>query len=311
MSMSDGGGQKDGREREGDEAWVREQARFWYGCDAGRRDWARVLEWEGAVTLDLSSNRLGSLTTEQLRELVRALKDRPWLRVRLGGEVMPPHVVEALEKESMSSAWGGQVCVDRPWENPTNNMLADAINELISATKGLTAAHQSAAEESDTNNRGVANAWEHQMASGICDLVGGEVVAVSYKWPGSSGDMDCLVAGELEGVPVIVIGEAKLNMPSKVNDALGQLANNATRWGELCFKSQLMGDDGEVTSWDAKDIHKLRVREFADRRVVFALGGACIPPHTLRRVEQQMRVMGQSKWLKVVMPQGVAELQPV
>eukprot|EP00195_Chlamydomonas_chlamydogama_P015639 CAMPEP_0202906370 /NCGR_PEP_ID=MMETSP1392-20130828/38620_1 /ASSEMBLY_ACC=CAM_ASM_000868 /TAXON_ID=225041 /ORGANISM="Chlamydomonas chlamydogama, Strain SAG 11-48b" /LENGTH=83 /DNA_ID=CAMNT_0049594849 /DNA_START=333 /DNA_END=580 /DNA_ORIENTATION=- len=42
-------------------------------------DW----EWQGAVTLDLSYNRLGTLTMEQLRELVRAVKQRPWLRVRL------------------------------------------------------------------------------------------------------------------------------------------------------------------------------------------------------------------------------------
>eukprot|EP00798_Chlamydomonas_sp_ICE-L_P019528 gene19527-26204_t len=279
--------------------------------------------WEGAVTMDLSSNRLGTLSVEQLRELACVLKCRPWLRVRLGYEVMPSVVVKALEAEGMGSAWGGQVCVDRPWENPTNKRLADSIAALADATRGLTAAHERAVKqvkdntaESDANNRNMSNAWEHQMAAGIKDLVGGEIVAVGYKWPGRSGDLDCLVVGELEGVPVIVIGEAKLNMPSKVNDALTQLASNATRWGDLCFKSRHEGEveeeeeDGEplVPPQDAKDIRKLRVREFVERKVVYALGGACVPKHTLERIDQQMRVMGQSKWLKVVMPQGTTQV---
>eukprot|EP00798_Chlamydomonas_sp_ICE-L_P023205 gene23205-30420_t len=273
--------------------------------------------WDGAVTMDLRSNRLGTLSVEQLRELACALKCRPWLRVRLGHEVMPSVVVKALEAEGMGSAWGGQVCVDRPWENPTNKRLADSIAALADATRGLTAAHERAVKQvkdSTANNRDMSNAWEHQMAAGIKDLVGGEIVAVGYKWLGRSGDLDCLVAGELEGVPVIVIGEAKLNMPSKVNDALTQLASNATRWGDLCFKSRHEGEveeeeDGEplVPPQDAKDIRKLRVREFVERKVVYALGGACVPKHTLERIEQQMRVMGQSKWLKVVMPQGTTQ----
>eukprot|EP00798_Chlamydomonas_sp_ICE-L_P008015 gene8015-1245_t len=260
--------------------------------------------WEGAVTLDLSSNRLGALSVEQLRELACALRCRPWLRVRLGYEVMPSVVVTALEAEEMGSAWGGQVCVDRPWENPTNKRLADSIASLADTTRGLITAQEGAVKhvkdstaESDANN-GISNAWEHQMAVGIKDLVGGEIVAVNYEWHG--GDLDCLVAG----VPVILIGEAKLNMPSKVNDALKQLASNATRWGDLCFKSQHDGEvddeDGQlmVSPHDAKDIRKLRVREFAERNLVYALGGACIPKHTLERIEQHMRVMGQNKWLK-------------
>lgn len=285
--------------------------------DAG---WA----WEGVVTLDLSSNRLGTLSVEQLRELARALGCRPWLRVRLGCEVMPSLVVKALEAEGMGSAWGGQVCVDRPWENPTNKRLADSIAALADATRGLMAAQEGAVKqvkdstaESDANNRGISNAWEHQMAVGVKDLVGGEIVAVSYKWHGHSGDLDCLVAGVLDGVPVIVIGEAKLNMPSKVSDALKQLASNATRWGDLCFKSHHEGEvedeDGEpmVPPQDAKDIRKLRVCEFAERKVVYALGGACVPKHTLERIEQQMRVMGQNQWLKVIMPQGTAQVETV
>eukprot|EP00798_Chlamydomonas_sp_ICE-L_P025249 gene25249-10897_t len=223
---------------------------------------------------------------------------------------MPSVVVKALEAEEMGSAWGGLVCVDRPWENPANKRLADSIASLADATRGLITAQEGAVKhvkdstaESDANNRGISNAWKHQMAVGIKDLVGGEIVAVNYKWLG--GDHDCLVAGVLEGVPVIAIGEAKLNMPSKVNDALKQLASNATRWGDLCFKSQHDGElddeDGQlmVSPHDAKDIRKLRVPEFAERKLVYALGRACIPKHTLERIEQQMRVMGQNKWLKV------------
>lgn len=124
------------------------------------------------------------------------------------------------------------------------------------------------------------------------------------------------MAGKLDGEPVIVIGEAKLNMPSKVNDALSQLANNASRWGELCYKSQCqgedgVGDDGEpmmVSSQDVDDIRKLRVAEFADHKVMYALGGACIPPHTLKRIQHHMRTFGQSRWLKVDMAQGVAQV---
>jgi hypothetical protein len=154
----------------------------------------------------------------------------------------------------------------------------------------------------------LSDAWEHQLAAGVKDLlVGGEIVAVGYKWPGRGGVMDCLVAGELEGVPVIVIGVAKLDAPYRVTDALTQLVGNATRWADLCFKSQHDGEDEEEVAedgdpaQDAEDILKLRVREFARRKVMYALGGASPPKHALERIGQQMRVMGQSKWLKVAM----------
>lgn len=172
---------------------------------------------EGTVTLDLSSNRLGTLTVEQLRQLVRALKERPWLQVRLGHEVMPARVREALEAEGFDTAWGGQVCVDRPWDNPTNKLLGQAMTALMASTQELTAAHKDSgqamaaliastkeltvahkgavkdmkdsAAESDANNRGISNAWEHQMATGVAELVQGQIVAVSYKWAGSSGEL--------------------------------------------------------------------------------------------------------------------------
>eukprot|EP00195_Chlamydomonas_chlamydogama_P008643 CAMPEP_0202893504 /NCGR_PEP_ID=MMETSP1392-20130828/3074_1 /ASSEMBLY_ACC=CAM_ASM_000868 /TAXON_ID=225041 /ORGANISM="Chlamydomonas chlamydogama, Strain SAG 11-48b" /LENGTH=226 /DNA_ID=CAMNT_0049577861 /DNA_START=347 /DNA_END=1024 /DNA_ORIENTATION=- len=198
-------------------------------------------EWEGAVTLDLSYSRLGTMTAEQLRELVRALKQRPWLRVRLGHEVMPLRVVEALEAEGWSEAWGGQVCVDRPWD-PTNKLLADAVAELAASTRALIATHHNTAKdtvtESDASKCGVPSMWEHQMAEGVRARVGGEIVAVSHTWPGSSEDLDCLVAGTLEGQPVVVIGEAKVDMPSEVDEALRQLARNATRWSLLIGYSQ-------------------------------------------------------------------------
>jgi hypothetical protein len=62
-------GEKDDQ-AEVDEAWVREQARFWYGCDAGRRDWARVLEALSSMSYGRrvrSPLRRTDVTTEAVR----------------------------------------------------------------------------------------------------------------------------------------------------------------------------------------------------------------------------------------------------
>ena len=284
--------------------------------------------WGGAVTLDLTENRLGGYN--DWSQLVTALAVRPWLRVRLGCEVMPGEVKQALVRDSKVHMWDTQVCLDRPWENPSNKQLGEAISAMkaLSAEIREEAARQTAAcqrmtkaavaltTESDSNTRGVSNAWAQQMAAGLAaELEQGEIVAVNYKWrhkaDGTAGDMDCLVAGLWAGVPVVVIGEAKLNLVGKVDEALEQLEDNVTRWAGLRFKCghpPTSEDDEEglaVTEHDARDIKALKLQALAGRQLCLAVGGACIPPRIMKRIEEQMCVSHNGlMWFSVTMPEG-------
>lgn len=292
--------------------------------------------WDGSVTLDLTENRLGQVADWQ--PLVTALKLRSWLRVRLGSEVMPPRVIDALIAADMRDLWDSQLFVDRPWENPCNRQLGDAITAMSalvmemraasvhSASQATAAAASSkqsasacklAAEESDTNNRGVSNAWEQQAAAGIAaHLQDGEVVVVNYKWrhkvDGKAGDLDYLVTGTLKDVgPVIVIGEAKLNMPSRVVEALTQVDQNLSRWAELVLMYGCSVDDDAqpLQDNDRMDIHKLRVADLGNRQACVALSGASIPDFTMQRIVEHMNRRNQgTPWFTVSMPSGEAKL---
>lgn len=94
--------------------------------------------WDGSVTLDLTQNRLGAMT--DWMPMVAALKVRRWLRVRLGGEVMPPKIIEALVAVNMRHLWGSQLSVDRPWEDTSNRQLGDAITAMSNLAMEMRAA---------------------------------------------------------------------------------------------------------------------------------------------------------------------------
>lgn len=210
-----------------------------------------------------------------------------------------------------------QVHFDRPWENPAKRQLSDAtvkltksVNDLVQ-TCGKTTKEANKADEND----GVSNAWEQQMAEGLAASVdGGKIITVNYKWRHGqhkkAGDLDCLVAGTVSGVPVVIIGEAQLNMVGKVSEALTQLDDNVRRWGELVWMSRLSPTDREqeganVTEHDLRDIKLLRVESLRGHQVRLAVGGASIPKWTMERIEQHMRTSHSgSYWYPVTMPEG-------
>lgn len=51
------------------------------------------------------------------------------------------------------------------------------------------------------------------MAEGLAAFLDdGHIIAFNRRWVGCDGDIDCVVAGSLDGQPVVIIGEAKTNM---------------------------------------------------------------------------------------------------
>lgn len=129
---------------------------------------------------------------------------------------------------------------------------------------------------------------------------------------GKAGDLDYLVTGILKDVgPVVVIGEAKLNLARKAVEALIQVDENLNRWAELVL---MLGSADDVNAEpvqenDMRDIEKLCVAELGDRKVCVALSGASIPESTMRRIEEHMQRRNQgTPWFTVSMPSGEAKL---
>ena len=286
--------------------------------------------WGGAVTLDLTENRLGGF--KDWSQLVAALAVRPWLCVRLGCEVMPWEVKQALVQDSKEHMWDTQVCLDRPWEDPSNKQLREAISAANRMAADIKSARQAAACEEqrmteavaasttkyDSSTReGVSVAWAQQMAAGLAaELEQGEIVAVNYQWRhsragGVAGGMGCLVTGLRAGVPVVVIGEASFDLVSNVDEALRQLEGNVTRWAELRWKCGLLPltsedeEEGEtVTEHDVRDIKALRLAALGDRQLCLAVGGAYISPRTMERIECQMCIAHSGQvWFSVTLPE--------
>jgi len=266
--------------------------------------------WEGSVTLDLSENRLGSLDEAQLRALAKALKARPWLRVRLGFEVMAPRVLAALEVEGMGACFGSQVCVDRPWENPTNRRLGEAIakmDELLGKVVGD-------GRQYEGHIRTQSAALEHEMAAAVASMLEkGAVITASYRWAhtqqGRPGDVDGIVIGEYRGQEVVVICEAKTNVQADVGNAVRQVRANAERWGDLC-EASCGGDssDDAITQADreagAKDLAALRVAELRGRRVMLAIGGQVFPSDLDGGITKRLG----AEWISVRMDGMTAEV---
>ena len=286
------------------------------------------------MTLDLTENRLGGF--KDWSQLVAALAVRPWLCVRLGCEVMPWEVKQALVQDSKEHMWDTQVCLDRPWEDPSNKQLREAISAANRMAADIKSARQAAAceeqrmteavaastTECDSNTRGVSDAWAQQLAASLAaELEQGEIVAVNYQWHhsragGTAGHMGCLVAGLRAGVPVVVIGEANLNCVGGIDEALRRLEGSVTRWVELGWKCGLPPtsedeEEGEtLTEHDASDIRALRLQALGDRQLCLAVGGACISPRMMERIERHMRIAhsGQA-WFSVSMPEGTVAVK--
>eukprot|EP00798_Chlamydomonas_sp_ICE-L_P030188 gene30188-35175_t len=204
-----------------------------------------------SITVDLTWNRLGNIQEEHLMLLCDTLCDNPWLRVRLGAEVMVPYVMAALRQKEMTDMLDTQLIVDRPWEHPSARKLAESMAGLQRSTAAMTAGVQRTtatlselATKWDKALGGfqghikkTATALESKLVQAVRgQLDDSQVLGLSYNWQevqqSMPGDVDGLVVGWLCGdsrQQVVVVCEAKYDMKKEWKDAADQVQQNKTR----------------------------------------------------------------------------------
>ncbi len=251
-----------------------------------------------AMYVDLTENRLGDMNDADFSRILKVLKQLPWLCVRFGYEIVIDHLQKAMTSEDMSDTWDTRVFVDRPWETRTTRMLVETMNRLGKTAEKLekledlsTLLREMKASSDQVNTyasrtsiqfqnniKTTATALEYEMAEAIAKFLdGGRVVISNRKWRSRPGDVDCIVEGVLDGEEVVVIGEAKMNIPQKKKDAAEILDANFAIWKDLADKIAQGEDVDELDPDVATDIHDLEIARLGSRRVVFAIGGAVFP----------------------------------
>ena len=121
-----------------------------------------------------------------------------------------------------------------------------------------------------------SESYEEQVARAVKSFMDpgtGEIIAVSYKFAGNAGDIDGLVLGDLEGVPIYVLIEFKHNMDGNRKTAIKQLTNSKDYLVELLTNS----NDEEAGSverelWQS-DKEALQIERLKDRTCYWAFGG--------------------------------------
>lgn len=273
----------------------------------------------GCMFIDLTENRLGSMTTVQFSSVIRVLRRLPWLCVRFGYEITPPYLQKALVSESMQGAYETQVFVDRPWENPSNRDLASLVTSLgnlkyleklgpiLDELKANSAQVSKLASSTSNEFRNAiktgATALEYEMAEGIARfLQDGRIVAANRKWEACHGDVDCFVEGSLNGELVVVMGEAKTNMPTKRVEAVNTLVANLQVWRSLCSWDGVLPkgeEEGAFSKYHLKDYEAMDVAVLRDRRVILAVGGAVFPHDLDTHFVKAFKHHGGGTWLRV------------
>eukprot|EP00798_Chlamydomonas_sp_ICE-L_P003628 gene3628-13711_t len=254
-----------------------------------------------SITVDLTWNRLGNIQEEHLMLLCDTLCDNPWLRVRLGAEVMVPCVMAALRQKEMTDMWDTQLIVDRPWEHPSARKLAESMADLQRSTAAMTAGVQrSTATLSELATKWdkalggfqghikkTATALESELVQAVRgQLDDSQVLGLSYNWQevrqSMAGDIDGLVVGWLRGdsrQQVVVVCEAKYDMKKEWKDAADQVQQNKTRLLDIWDADVLDGHS-------AKDADALKLMEFKGLPVMAALGGSVFPEDMTSNVNE-------------------------
>lgn len=144
----------------------------------------------------------------------------------------------------------------------------------------------------------LATSLEYELAEGIKKFLDdGHIIAVNRKFDGCPGDMDCVVAGMLDGEPVVIIGEAKTNMPQKHVEARKTLSANKHYWLELCGWDGVLTEDCGFNKYHQKDYEALQIASHRETRVIYAVGGAVFPHNLDKFFDKTFK--GQGTWLRM------------
>jgi hypothetical protein len=136
-----------------------------------------------------------------------------------------------------------------------------------------------------------ASGLEHNIMEALSPELGGTVVKVGYeylkKMSNQCGDVDGIIQHKNGDQQYIVICEVKTNVDKNYKRAVAQLRDNFERWKRFCKipESLLKEDIGFVepqeecqlspSKHDIKDAQALRVIDFKDAKISFAIGGIC------------------------------------
>jgi hypothetical protein len=225
-----------------------------------------------------------------------------------------PECKKALAEAGMEDFWDTQLCVDRPWENPHQRALANAMTDLdrkfgeimqkldTNTHELRTKTIKQLADLIDhTNNAGTA--LESELVQAVAKrLEGGTIVACSYKWKEKReaypGDVDGLVLGCMDGRRVLVVCEAKYNMSSHYIEAINQLHSNVERVEDL-----FCGDD-EMNKYRKKDVEALKEEglpsNLQDVTIMYALGGTVFTDDVRKHVRSKLWGRNlKSAWFRV------------
>ena len=251
---------------------------------------------ESILEIDVSANRLGTMTEEQYSSILGSLAKCPNMRIRFGYDIFIPALEKAMV--SLSDTEKLRIHVDFPFESL--RLAAEQVRETAVNLENERKMREETAEIPFTKAK--CNEVEQQTARSIASYVNGSVVRTSYKYKrqvqGYCGDIDGLVTGSYFGRPVVVICEAKANMDGNEHNAraIKQLEENFERWQHYKHLSDkateetpwLEYDAGNVTSKKADDIDMLALdfKTLANFDVIFALGGGAFSKSTVERVKK-------------------------
>ncbi len=267
--------------------------------------------------VEMTDNRLTDMKKDGFACILKTLEQFPWMCVRFGYEIMVHNLQEAMAEDGAETMMNTRVYVERPWDIPSNRRLADAIADLAVTNKKLeklenldqimSELKKSNEKVCDVAKRSYtdiqhciktqATSLEYQMAEALVEfLPNSRIVAVNrkfkYEVENSIGDIDCVVEGEFEGRQVVIIGEAKMNIPQKKKLAADQLQVLLARWKDMYARLWEAKDDPDL----AADIAELEVERLGERPIVFAVGGLVFPPED---DEYFTKRFGNRRWLRV------------
>ena len=248
-------------------------------------------ELSATLALDLTDNYLGTLSQKQFASIFHLMKQKNLQRllVRFGYEVFIPSLTGALHDVGCEFWLNTRVIVDLPFVSPTLEALLDQTTQLNIKTQKrldyLEDKYDQPSKALKAVNEYVSAdslALEPIVTKAVYDLLEGakEIVHRShYQFAAKHrGDVDGVVVGELNGKRHVVLCEAKHNVTAQLKSAKSELIKAKNRWEELC---ELSAESGDLDSSDRQDFEALRIADFRDYSIMFAVGGTTFPPSGL------------------------------
>ncbi|DBA66052.1 TPA: hypothetical protein ACH3X2_003056 [Trebouxia sp. C0005] len=254
-------------------------------------------ELSATLALDLTDNYVGTLSQEQFARVFRAMKQRNLQRllVRFGYEVFIPSLTGALHDLGCDFWLNTRVIVYSPFVSPTLEATLeetlDQITQLNIKTQRrldyLEDKYDRPSEALKTVNEYVSAdtlALEPVVAEAVFELLQGakEIVHRSYYQFAAKhrSDVHGVVVHELNGKRYVVLSAAKHSVTAQLNSAKSELITAKNRWEEPC---ELSAESEDLNASDRQDFQALRIADFRDYSIIFAVGGTTFPPNGLTR----------------------------